>query len=163
MLYKFQLDYYAVVKASKDVFCEKGEVLVDHRTVTKGLKKFCLGCKILNDQAKAGRQAILKMWILMSCSKSLWQIQWVALGEYQASSASNIPVWFITSTKLRILPPLSEKNRHQQSPDSVFLWRRSFYCKRDDSTETMKHIHIYKQRETRKIEKKKSFLFILIT
>ena len=43
------------MEATKTICCMKDESAVDHRTVTRCLKKFCLGCKYLNNLAKPGR------------------------------------------------------------------------------------------------------------
>ena len=43
------------VKAPKKICGMKGEGEIDHNTVTRGLKKFRLGCKNLNDKASLGR------------------------------------------------------------------------------------------------------------
>ena len=52
MLYKFELGHNAM-EATKNI-CVKGEDAVDH-TVTKWFKKFCSGCKNLNDLSRPGR------------------------------------------------------------------------------------------------------------
>ena len=43
MLYKFEVDYNAVV-ATKKIYCVKDEGTVDYSTITSWLKKFHLGC-----------------------------------------------------------------------------------------------------------------------
>ena len=50
MLYKFKLGHNAM-KAAKNI-CAKDEGAVDHSTVTRWFKKFCLGCKNLNVSGK---------------------------------------------------------------------------------------------------------------
>ena len=50
-LYEFKLDHNAA-EATKNIFYVKGEGVVDDRTVIIWLKKFCLGCKNLDDQIK---------------------------------------------------------------------------------------------------------------
>ena len=42
-----------LLKQPKNICCVKDGV-VDHRAVTRWLKKFCTGCKSLDDQAKSG-------------------------------------------------------------------------------------------------------------
>ena len=81
------------------IFCVKGEGAVDRNKVTKWYKKFYSCCKNLDNQDQVG----LKLWILRLYLKPLKQIQGVTLGEYQESSASHYPLWFIpfmTSAKL---------------------------------------------------------------
>ena len=58
MLYKFELGYKDV-NATNNICCVKGEGAVDHRTETRRFKRFSLGCKYLNDQAKSGRYKTL--------------------------------------------------------------------------------------------------------
>ena len=41
MLYELKLGHNAV-RTTKNIYCAKGEGIVDHSTVTKWLKKFCL-------------------------------------------------------------------------------------------------------------------------
>ena len=54
MLYEFVLGHNTAT-ATKNICCVKGESTVDHNIVTKSLKKFCSGCKTLDNQAKSGR------------------------------------------------------------------------------------------------------------
>ena len=54
MLYEFKLGHNAA-EATKNICCVKGEGTVDYNTVTRWFKKFCLGCKNCNDQARLGR------------------------------------------------------------------------------------------------------------
>ena len=51
MLHKFYLGHNTV-EATKNIFCVKSESTVDHITVTRWIKKFCLDFKNLNDQAR---------------------------------------------------------------------------------------------------------------
>ena len=53
MPYKFELGH-DITEATKNTSCED-EGIVYHNTVTRGFKKFCLGCKNLNNQAMSGR------------------------------------------------------------------------------------------------------------
>ena len=52
LLYKFELNHNAK-EAMKNISCMKGEGAVDKSTVKRWFKKFCLGCKNLDDQAKS--------------------------------------------------------------------------------------------------------------
>ena len=52
-LCKFEMDHNT--KQPKDIYCVKGEITVDHRTVTRSFKKFCLGWKNLDNQARSDR------------------------------------------------------------------------------------------------------------
>ena len=54
MLYKFRWGYN-VTEATKSIYWLKGEGIVDHSTVTRSFKKFSLGCKKPNDQARSGK------------------------------------------------------------------------------------------------------------
>ena len=54
IFYKFELGYNIMV-AIKNICCVKGEVAVDHSTVTRWFKRFFSGCKNLDNQAKSGR------------------------------------------------------------------------------------------------------------
>ena len=53
MLYEFELGYNAI-ESIKNICCAKGEDAVDPTTVTRCFKKFCLGCKNLNNQTRLG-------------------------------------------------------------------------------------------------------------
>ena len=50
MLYEFELGHNTT-EATKNIYCVKGESAVDHNTVNRWFKKFCSGCKNLDDQA----------------------------------------------------------------------------------------------------------------
>ena len=54
MNYDFELGHNTV-ETTRNTCCAKGEGLVDHCTVTRWLKKFCLGCKNLDNQVRSGR------------------------------------------------------------------------------------------------------------
>ena len=54
MLYKFKPCHNAT-EAIKNICCTKGEGTVDHSTVIGWFKKFCLGCKNVNNQARSSR------------------------------------------------------------------------------------------------------------
>ena len=41
--------------ATKNIFSVKGEGAVDHSKVTRWFKKFCLGCKTLDNSARSDR------------------------------------------------------------------------------------------------------------
>ena len=47
------------METTKNICCAKGEGAANHRTVTRWLKKFCLGYKNLDNQAKLGRSKIV--------------------------------------------------------------------------------------------------------
>ena len=54
MLYEFKLDYNTV-DATKNICGTKYGGTIDHNTVTRWFKKFCLGCKNLDDQTRSSR------------------------------------------------------------------------------------------------------------
>ena len=78
ILYEFELGHNAA-EATKNIFCDIGEGVFDHSTVTRWFKKFCIICKNLNDLARSGRHKIM-------VSEAVLQVN-EALGEYQASLA----------------------------------------------------------------------------
>ena len=43
------------IETTKHFCCAKGESAVDHSTLTRWFKKFCFGCKNLDDQARFGK------------------------------------------------------------------------------------------------------------
>ena len=49
MLYEF------VLETTKNICCVKVESAVDSSTITRWLKKFCLNCKNIDNQARLGR------------------------------------------------------------------------------------------------------------
>ena len=71
LLYKFELDYNTV-EATKTICNAKGEGAVYHSTIIRGLKKFCLYCKNLDDKTSS----VQPKTRFKSCS---------SLGEYQTS------------------------------------------------------------------------------
>ena len=54
MLFKFKLSHNTIA-ATKNICCDKREGTVDHSTVTRWFKKYCLGCKNLDNQARLVR------------------------------------------------------------------------------------------------------------
>ena len=54
MLYEFKLGHDAV-EETKNISCTIGEDTVDHCSVTRLLKRLCLSCKNLKDQARLVR------------------------------------------------------------------------------------------------------------
>ena len=90
ILYKFELGHN-IMEATKNICCMKGEGAIDHRTVTKWLRKFYLGCKKLDNQARSDMCKIVD-------SKAMFQ----ALRVYQVSLAyysSLLFIIFITLAK----------------------------------------------------------------
>ena len=75
-------------KPPKIIYHAKGEVAVDHSTVTRWLNKFQLGCKNLDGQVVSPKT--------MNSEAILQAI--VTLIMYQVSLASHSPVWFVTFT-----------------------------------------------------------------
>ena len=78
---------YNTTETTKNICCVKGEGAVDHSTVSKRFKKFHLGCKNLNNQARLGRAKTID-------SKCILQSYWSKssewhLGEYPSSSSSH--------------------------------------------------------------------------
>ena len=57
MLYKFKLDHNTV-EATKNICYAKVEGAADYNSVTRWIKKFCSGCKKLNNQTRLGRPKI---------------------------------------------------------------------------------------------------------
>ena len=53
------------MEASKNICYTKGEGVLDHSIVTRWSKKFCSGCKNLNDQAKSGRPKTMDSEIML--------------------------------------------------------------------------------------------------
>ena len=54
MLYKSELGHNTA-EVTKNIGCVKGEGTVDHSTVTRWFKKFCLDSKNLDDQSRSSR------------------------------------------------------------------------------------------------------------
>ena len=54
MLYEFKLSHNTV-EAIENICYVKSEGVVDHGTVTRWVKKFCLGCKNLDNQPRPGK------------------------------------------------------------------------------------------------------------
>ena len=72
MFYKFVMSY-KTAKVTKNICCTKSESTVDHNTVTKWLKKFCLGHKNLNNQVRSGRPKIID-FIEANPANRTWRI-----------------------------------------------------------------------------------------
>ena len=43
------------MEVTKNICCTKGSAFDNHSTIMSWFKKFCLGCKNLNNQARLGR------------------------------------------------------------------------------------------------------------
>ena len=87
MLYEIKLSHNAV-EGIKNICLAKGEGTVDHCTVIRWFKKFCLGCKFLDNQARSGR------YTPSNKSKSNKQhLEGIGQGWYLS------PVWLVTLTK----------------------------------------------------------------
>ena len=54
MLYELELGHNTI-EATKSICCEKNEDAVDHVTVIRQFKKFCLNCENLNNQTRSFR------------------------------------------------------------------------------------------------------------
>ena len=54
MLYEFKVSH-KTVEETKNICCMKAEEAVEHSTINKWLKIFCLGWEKLNDQRRLGR------------------------------------------------------------------------------------------------------------
>ena len=68
MLYNFKLSH-DTTEATKNICWTKGKDTVDHGTVTRWMKKFCSGCKNLDNQASSGKPKI------MDCEVALQAIE----------------------------------------------------------------------------------------
>ena len=66
VLYKFKQNHNET-EATKNICFSKDEGPVDHNAVTRGFKKFRLGCKNLNDLARSGRSKCID-------SKAVFQV-----------------------------------------------------------------------------------------
>ena len=58
MFYGFKLGHN-VREATKNIYFEKGDSTVDHRTVSRWFKKFRTGCKNIDGQARPGKPKIM--------------------------------------------------------------------------------------------------------
>ena len=56
-------------EATKNICCAKVENTVDYSTVTKWFKKFCLGCKNLDNQARSGRPKNINSKVMLQAIK----------------------------------------------------------------------------------------------
>ena len=72
LFFEFELDH-STTEAIKNIFCAKGGGAVVYSTVTRRFKKFCSGCKNLEDQVRSSGP---------KTADSIAVLQWVALGEY---------------------------------------------------------------------------------
>ena len=54
MLHKFKLGHNAT-KATKNIYCAKGEGMVDYKTVTRQFKKFHFKYKDFDDQTRSSK------------------------------------------------------------------------------------------------------------
>ena len=53
-LYEFELSHNAA-ESTKIIYCVKGESTIDHSIINRCFKKFCLGGKNIDDQARSNR------------------------------------------------------------------------------------------------------------
>ena len=93
MLYKFNLGYSAT-KATKNISCIKAEGTVDHGTVTKWFKKFHLGCKNLDNQARSDKSKTVNSEAVPRAMK----VNPVSRTHRVSNLAYDSSVWFITFT-----------------------------------------------------------------
>ena len=68
MLYEFRLGHNDV-EATKNICCVKSEGMVHYNRVTRWFKKFCLGCKNLNDQARSERPKTMESEVVLQAIK----------------------------------------------------------------------------------------------
>ena len=68
MLYKFKLGHYAT-EAIKNLSCAKGKGSIYHSPVTRCFKKFCLGCKNLDNHVKLSRPKIMDSKAMLQSNK----------------------------------------------------------------------------------------------
>ena len=112
MFYEFELDHNPA-EATKNICYAKGEGIIDHSTAIR--KKFCLGCKNLNE-ARSGRNKSIDFEAMLQAIEA----NLVTLKEYQVSLASNSPVWFVIFTKL------ANVFRAFELPLTLLKYRKSF-------------------------------------
>ena len=95
------------MQATKNTCCAKCEGAVVHSMVI--IEEIWLIDKNLDYQT---RLRGLKAWIPRPCSKALWQIWQIVLGEHQSSSTSLSSVWQKQKWKehFKNLPPKSQIN-----------------------------------------------------
>ena len=55
MFYEFKNDHNTAREATKNICCERSKGTIDYSTVTRCFKKFCSGCKNLDNLTKSGR------------------------------------------------------------------------------------------------------------
>ena len=55
---------------TKNISCMKGEDTADHSTVTKWFKKFCSGCKNLDDQSMSAKLKTMDSKAMLQANKA---------------------------------------------------------------------------------------------
>ena len=84
MLYEFKLNH-DFVDMTKNTSCADTD---DHNTVNRWFKKFCLGCKNFNNQARSDRPKIVDSKVILQ----------VIDANFEVRSTSHSPVWFASFT-----------------------------------------------------------------
>ena len=60
------------MEATWNISCEKDEGTVDNSTVTRWFKKFCSGCKNLDDHTNSGKHKTMTSEALIQDIKGYW-------------------------------------------------------------------------------------------
>ena len=133
LLYQLKLEHNNT-EATKNIYCAKGEGTVDHNTVTRQLKKLCLGNKNLEDQARLDRPKTMDSKTDFQAIDTNLQ---VTLRENQASWASHSWVWFITlPTSAKAFRAVKLCLMYYQNITKL-LTHLSIYEKENDSLENL--------------------------
>ena len=121
MLYKFKLDHN-IKKTIKNICCAKGKGVIDYSTVTRWVKKFCSGCKNLDNQTRSGRlktedseamlQAIncpvswgCRIHWLLQCRGAKTPLTSVLIWQFDGQVPVMLELWGMQSTSSLLLLP----------------------------------------------------------
>ena len=86
--YKFKLGHNTI-EAIKNIYCIKGEHIVDHSTLNRWFKKFYLSFRNLDDQARLGRlKTVHSKAVLQAIEVNLASSTWRVSGELGLSLSS---------------------------------------------------------------------------
>ena len=96
VFYGFELGHKTVEEAN-NISCTKVEGMVDHNTVIRWFRKFCLSHKNLNDKTRSGGPKCMNSDAVLQAIEANHQM---TLKEYQVSLKSHSPLWFIIFTIL---------------------------------------------------------------
>ena len=131
MLCEFDQGHNAM-EATKNICCTKSEGAVNHSTVSRWFKKFCKGCKNLDDKARSGRPYECGF---QGCAPS----HRGKSSKYQVSLAAHSLVWLVTFMTLVKVSKDAKIVPHIMKILQNFWLTWAHYCYLENRITSLKH------------------------